>query len=305
MNEIDALFQFYALDAVTDEERAQVEAHLAAHPEDAPRLQALVAAATLLPMMANPMVPSARVKTNLMARVQADPRTLGRVVDKVETAVSTTPSFFTTIRTAFARFQTRPLMPALAGMAMFVAIFAVVWSQTVSRQLDDVQQQIGELEIQLVHKTEATSTLSAEIGALQIEVALLEQVNEQMREELNRQNEVLAIYTAPDTATVVINDTGIHPGASGRLTVDVGSNTAVLTITNLPDHTDLVYQLWLIQGETLVSAAIFDVNESGQQTLIISTTDLARFDAVGISTEPPGGSNQPTGDIVLLGTLSS
>ena len=64
------------------------------------------------------------------------------------------------------------------------------------------------------------------------------------------------------------------------------------------------YQVWLIQGETPVSAGLLKVDANGQGVLVVSSeTPIGSFDALGISVEPEQGSPQPTGDIVVLSAL--
>ena len=67
----EELFPFYALDALTAEERAEVEAYIARDPAAKARLNSLQETAELLPLAAEPVMPSPTVKANLMARVQA------------------------------------------------------------------------------------------------------------------------------------------------------------------------------------------------------------------------------------------
>ena len=70
----EELFPFYALDALTKAERAEVEAYIASDPAAKDRLDALQQTAEFLPLTTEPVLPSADVKANLMARVQADSR---------------------------------------------------------------------------------------------------------------------------------------------------------------------------------------------------------------------------------------
>lgn len=85
-----------------------------------------------------------------------------------------------------------------------------------------------------------------------------------------------------------------------------------------PDHTqailhvdhfpmlppDQVYQLWLIRGETRTSGGLFRVDEQGRGTLFIEAPEaFDRFDALGITPEPDGGSPGPTSPPVVRGRL--
>jgi len=63
------------------------------------------------------------------------------------------------------------------------------------------------------------------------------------------------------------------------------------------------YQVWLIEGAP-VSAGLLTVDANGQGVLILTAeTAISSFKSIGISIEPEGGSEQPTGDIVVLSDL--
>ncbi len=68
----DELFPFYALDALTDDERAEVDAYVVANPAARARLSALLADVAVLAELSAPLAPAPEVKTRLMARVAAD-----------------------------------------------------------------------------------------------------------------------------------------------------------------------------------------------------------------------------------------
>src|SRR5512138_2587199 len=69
---IEELLPFYALDALTDEERELVEAYLAEHPEAREQIADLHSGASALPYGIAPVEPPRQVKESLMARVNAD-----------------------------------------------------------------------------------------------------------------------------------------------------------------------------------------------------------------------------------------
>jgi len=122
---------------------------------------------------------------------------------------------------------------------------------------------------------------------------------------LTAQNDILASYQAPGTSTIAIGDiTGEHPAAVATLTVSPEGGGATFVAANLlPLGSDQVYQLWIIRGDQPMSAGIFQVDENGQATLQVDGTLASVFDAVGVSIEPAGGSEQPT-NVILLGAPS-
>jgi anti-sigma-K factor RskA len=64
------------------------------------------------------------------------------------------------------------------------------------------------------------------------------------------------------------------------------------------------YQLWLIRDGERTSGAIFSTDENSYGgTRIRAPLSLLEYSSVGITIEPAGGSQQPTGERVLGGPL--
>lgn len=98
-----------------------------------------------------------------------------------------------------------------------------------------------------------------------------------------------------------------QPGADARGTLCAVENgdIAWLIVYRLPTlPADATYQAWLVTGETRVDAGVFTVDEQGRGFLTIWLDQpLESFDALGVTTEPAGGSPAPTGPRMLIGTL--
>ena len=71
---IEELLPFYALDALTDEEKELVEAYLVEHPEVRAQMDDLQSAADVIPYGVTLVKPPRRIKNALMARVAVDQR---------------------------------------------------------------------------------------------------------------------------------------------------------------------------------------------------------------------------------------
>lgn len=254
---IEELFAFYALDALTEAERAEVDAYVAADPQARARLEALQAAGAALPLAVEPAAPPPRVKRALMAQVRAD---AGQAHTPAVPASRPRPEPF------WRRFA-----PALALGGLALAVAASLWALT----------------------------LNAEVVRLRAEAAVL-------RRELQAQAEVLAQVADPAAQIIVIAGTEARPAAAGRLIADPARNSGVLIVVGLAPLTpEQTYQLWLIKGAVPVSAGLFAVDAAGQATVTLQAGAApADYDALGVSIEPAGGSEQPTGEIVLLGPLS-
>lgn len=297
----EELFPFYALDALTDEEKAEVDTYIANDPAAKSRLHNLQKTADLLPLTAKPVAPSPQLKANLMARVQADSRTKAgqTAVTPPTTAVVKRPS--APQLTWWQRLRQSLALPAFTGTAALAAILLFIWVISLNQQLNQLQNQIADFSAE-------NRALQGELDSLQGDNAQLRVQNETLQQQLNSQNEMLAAYQQPGTSTIAISDaTGEYPNARATLTVQPDSGEATFVVANLPLLSpEQVYQLWIIRGDQPISAGIFEVDENGRIVLPVDGALAASFDAVGVSIEPAGGSESPTPDqIILLGAASS
>jgi anti-sigma factor RsiW len=282
----EELFPFYALDALTDEERAEVESYVAGNPAARSRLAEAMSAVTELVMAAEPLTPAPAVKARLMARVAGD-------ATPVATLAAVPPP-----APARPARQTRPARgPSVhdfffgraLGFAVLLVLLGAFGVWRLWQQTNDLRAQVAALETQAV--------------ALQSDVDRLQTTNETLWAELAARDETLAQYRQPGAVTVAIGDaTGEHPAAVGTLTL-VPDGGATLTVANLPPPpADSTYQAWLIVGGAPISAGTFAVDATGQGRHLIADAAPGSLEAVGVSLEPSGGSEQPTpGNIILLG----
>lgn len=289
----EELFPFYALDALTDEEREEVERYIAANPAAGARLAEMSLAVTDFGAAATPITPTPAVKAGLMSRVEADLR----ATEKPAAAALVAPPPQT--RPAPQRRPTaeprvpwwqRLFTPAVAAFATIALILSAVAVWQLLGQVETLEQRVAILE--------------AGAGDLQTQVGALEDENRALRQEITVRDDLLAQFTAPGAVTVSIGDvTGENPAAVGALTRNPESGEATLRVANLPPlDPDATYQAWVIVGETPISAGTFTVDGTGAGSHILSGDIPPQFDAIGVSLEPAGGSETPTpGNIILLG----
>ena len=291
----DELFPFYALDALTDEERAEVEAYVAGNPAAAARLLAAQDAVAMLTAELEPVAPDAAVKARLMARIADETAPLATPSPTGRRSAAPSPQPSPTGRGSAARGPS--LRDFFFGRALGFAVLLLLlggfglfrlWQQT-----NDLRAQVATLEAQAV--------------ALQSDVDRLQTTNDTLWAELAARDETLAQMRQPGAVTVAIGDaTGEHPAAVGMLTMLPGGGEATLPVANLPPPpAGNTYQAWLIVGGAPVSAGTFAVDAGGGGHHTIPAT-TGSFEGVGVSLEPSGGSDQPTpGNIILLGSLDS
>jgi anti-sigma factor RsiW len=302
----EELFPFYALDALTDEERAEVEAYVAGNPAAGARLEEAISAAASFVTAAEPLAPDPAVKARLMARIEnegvpqpvASPLTVPARPSVSEDADSAT---------RYPPPATRPSPPATRGFTLRDFFFgralgfAVLLVLLGAFGLWRLWQQTNDLRAQV-------AALEAQATALQNDVDRLQTTNDTLWAELAARDETLAQFRQPGAVTVAIGDaTGEYPAAVGTLTILPDGDEVTLAVANLPPPpADSTYQAWLIVGGAPVSAGTFAVDATGQGRHLIADAAPGTFEAVGVSLEPAGGSDQPTpGNIILLGSLDS
>ncbi|HZY42893.1 MAG TPA: anti-sigma factor [Anaerolineae bacterium] len=268
---LEDLFSFYALGALSDEERAQVDAYVATDPAAGARLDEALRTAAVMPVSAAPVEPRPRVKSQLMARVYADARVQAGAARRAAPIISPRRSRFDLTWLFETRFFKIALL-AVSTVAIVAVALLAVWA----------------------------ASLNAEVARLRQETAMLQQ-------QLSAQRDVLAQIASPQVQAMSISGTDFQPQAHGQMLADPRAHTAILVVSDLKAlPTDRVYQFWLIRGQAPISGGIFRVDDQGQAILPIDLADtVGSFDAMGVSIEPAGGSPQPTGDIVMLSRLSS
>jgi anti-sigma-K factor RskA len=272
---IEELFPFYALGAVTEEERAEVEAYVQANAAALARLEAAVAAADNLAFLAESMAPAAPVKDNVLAYARRRPHLAAAPTSPAPTALPTW----------WQRWRQGVVLPLWAGLATAAAVVLFIWLLSLQTTISNLEGQVAALR-----------PLETTVPELQEQVQTLQRALEQ-------QDEILAVL--PGGRGLSIAGTEVQPDAMGQLVVGADGQTAVLAVSNLavlPD--DQTYQLWLIGEDGPVSEGVFTVDAEGEGLLTVrAASAVFSYDTIGISIEPEGGSLQPTGDIVMLSDI--
>ena len=155
-----------------------------------------------------------------------------------------------------------------------------------------------------------TFTLRARIDRLQAELRAATARAEGVERELriarvsaDRADQIARVLEAPDVRRIDLAGQATAPGAAGRAFWSP-SQGLVFTANNLPRPAPgRQYQLWVIPAgsKTPVSAGLLE--GTGQTLTLVPPGTAAAIGAVAVSIEPAGGVLQPTGDIVLLGSL--
>lgn len=177
---LEELFPFYALGALNDDEKAQVDAYVAVNGAAQSRLADTCQIASALPYAIRPVMPSPQVKLAVMNRIKGEVRQTQR--QPVPLPAVRQPNFFERL---WQNPQWNWSMPALAGLGLLLALFAGGWAMLLNRQMTNLKQQNLALSSQFSQQNEALAALSERVDPLQAE-------NTALKQELTTQAEQLA-----------------------------------------------------------------------------------------------------------------
>ena len=262
-DELRELTGAYVLGALPDAERIAFERHLATCADCSAEVRELQAVASGLATAVPQVDPPAALRARVLAAATAARGGQATVVD------------FPVRRTAG--------LPAwLAVAASLAAVALGLYTLTLRQRIDQLQAQLRD------------ANARAEGVERDLRVA---------RASADRAGQIAAILEAPDVRRIDLAGQASAPGALGRAFWSA-SRGLVFTANNLPPPAPgRQYQLWVIppDSKTPVSAGLLD--GTGEALTFVAPGTAPRVGAVAVSIEPAGGAPQPTGDIVLLGSL--
>jgi anti-sigma-K factor RskA len=131
------------------------------------------------------------------------------------------------------------------------------------------------------------------------QVRALQRQQTLLMDQMQNGQAALAMLSYPHTRSFPINDAGV----TGSVLLDTEYNNAVLILRGLPPISeDQTYQVWLIDpGGDRTSAGLLRPQSDLPfiSEPIYSTQHLANFVAIGMTIEPAGGSDSPTGQQIF------
>ena len=118
-------------------------------------------------------------------------------------------------------------------------------------------------------------------------------------------NQLASMTTPGGMRAVTLTPPDENSPATGFVVISADGDDGALVVDGLPPLPEgQQYQLWLIRDGQRTSGAVFSTDENSYGgTRIRAPRSLLDYSAVGVSVEPAGGSDHPTGPQVLAGTL--
>ncbi|HEV2705178.1 MAG TPA: anti-sigma factor [Pyrinomonadaceae bacterium] len=278
-----------ALDALDEEGRRTLGAHLASCAECRAELRELRDAASALAYTVAPVAPPPELRARIFERVHAlasessDGKTDGRVNSK-QADVLAMPDPSTRVRAAAT--TRRPAWVAYGAIAASLVIAAlgvallVLWRQN------------QEMRAQVARLAQSSSEVTAEL--------------ERQRAELAREREMREVLTAPDSRVAELAGTKMAEGASARFALDRASGRAMLVAYNLPPApAGKAYQLWFIKDGKKMPGGVFKTDERGRAAMSEQVPVEGRDASVfAVTLESEHGEVAPKGEIYLAGPAS-
>jgi anti-sigma-K factor RskA len=280
----------YALGALNAEETAEYERHLAESASARREAESLGEAAAFLGFAAEPVEPSAALRNSVLAAVAATPQLLradAPAADATGTAASPAP----VVATDDGAREAQPVRPTSVPAAPTT-------KAATARPAGSAQRKAS--------RRWYTQPLSAAVAAVAL-VAVLLGVNG-LTSAFNNGNglpealQLAHINAQPDAQRETVKLTNINDDkrvvATLVWSVELGKSAFVVDgLASLSD--DETYELWYIGEDGPIAAGTFNTTVSGDSYRILEGS-MAIGDAVGVTVEPAGGSEQPTTDPLIV-----
>ncbi|MET1051263.1 MAG: anti-sigma factor [Mycetocola sp.] len=278
----------YALNALSAQERAEYELHLAASPEARREADSLENAAAALAFDVEPVEPSPALRANLLAAIATTPQ-LPRQAETVTDAAATPPAD-----------SAQPARPTIVPAASPAPAAAPTTKAATTRTGGSSKAQ------RRAQQRWYSQPLSFAVAAVAL-VAVLLGVNTVTSalnggNGLNEALQLAQINAQPDAQRETIKLTNINDDERVVATLvwsgELGQSVIIVDgLASLPD--EKTYELWYINDEGPVSAGIFNTSGTGDSWRVLEGT-MGAGDAVGVTVEPAGGSEQPTTDPLIV-----
>jgi anti-sigma-K factor RskA len=132
-----------------------------------------------------------------------------------------------------------------------------------------------------------------------LQMRQIQKQQETLAQQVRTSQFALSMLAYPSTQAIPIAADNL----TGSVLLDRERNTAALVMWHLPELTqDQTYQAWLIQPDgQRVSAGTFRPQKDDSYTTkpVYPKQDLSNFVGIGVTVEPAGGSDQPTGQRIF------
>jgi len=270
----------YALNALSPEERAAFEVHLAESAESRTETTELSDTAVALGLAVDPVTPPPALKANLMAMIAQTPqlpRVVGTADDAAAASATATPVAAAVIPTPQVNAETNAAQPSATP---------------------------AETRAQARWFTRPATALAAVAAAVALIVAggvIADSISRASLQETSfasqQADQLAAINAASDSQRLVSTVAG---GATATFVWSAELSSSAVIVDGLePLSGDQVYELWYIDSAGARPAGLMDASTDGPTWRVLDG-EMAVGDVVGVTIEPKGGSDAPTTDPIVV-----
>ncbi|GAB3652144.1 hypothetical protein GCM10027591_09320 [Zhihengliuella somnathii] len=290
----------WALNALEETERAEVEAYLGENPEAFEEARSLSETAAHLAVAAGEQSPPPRAKQNIMSAIRqtrqlppqeaVDSAPAAPDVDASRPVESASPAQSTPSPETAAASDSVPDAPAAeeANEAEVVS-------------LADYRRK--QYTLRLLSAAAAVLLLSTGVltGVVMVQQNELDSTQAQLAESLHYQEMAGQIMTASDAK---IANLPSSEGGEVHLSYSAAEGKMILSASALPElPEDRAYELWLISDEGAAPAGMLSAAQAAGREPKMLEGSMEGVTHIGITVEPATGSEQPTTDPIVLSEL--
>ncbi len=190
-----------------------------------------------------------------------------------------------------------PIVQSLAIAALVAGLaIAIGWALRLQGEIGTLREEATALQVAVASDARRIDALVS--GANPALPAELERV-------LDTQQRIVAILASPDLRTAeLVSGEGGH-GASGSCVWSTTLRSGVLIARGLPPlPIGTLYEVWLDDGERLISVGTFLPSPEGEAQVLIELDSPFEPRSVTVATAPPGGAGSLQPPIVLSGDVA-
>lgn len=293
----DELLAAYALDAVTDEERAIVERHLAESPEARAEVDAYREAAVRLADEAPPVAPPPSLRASILDRLDDAPQvgSASRGEGRAASTDAAVPASHETVGEA----ASAPVESLLPPPATPLAPIGPAPVATPAEAMAPVGAGPAERAARRRWFQRPGAILASAAAAVLLIAGAVVGLNWTGAAGWGAQREVQAIASADDAQTATAEVAG---GGEVTLVWSEELGRSAILAEGLPAvGDDETYELWYIEvsGDELAAtpAGLFDPDDGA--AYVVLDGDFRPGVLVGITVEPAGGSDAPTSEPIV------
>lgn len=196
----------------------------------------------------------------------------------------------------------RSWKPLVAGAAAVAAVLVIMWGVNLQQSID----RQAENNATLAAVVEASAKQIQQLASAGVSMEASEDLRQQLQTAVADQEMVIAISADPRVQVTDLDATSAGHGATARFLWSAATGAGVLVARSLPDlPLDSVYQVWVDDGASLVSAGTFLPGERGAaQKVVRPAATIGAPLRVSVSVVPAGGATSIGPLVVLSGAVN-